>query len=81
MVDIFQNSPAERAELAIGDVILSLNGHFIAGIYTMKAEIQAMSPGSEVILEVIKKDSDGQIQKVKAVLEETPDPIPPGIHK
>jgi len=77
-MEVFQNSPAEKAELNVGDLILKVNGQTIAGILTMKEKIQALRPGTVVTLDVIKINLDHNVRKVNVKLDRVPERLPPG---
>ncbi|MCS7204759.1 MAG: PDZ domain-containing protein [Leptospiraceae bacterium] len=71
VVEVFPDSPASKAGLEIGDIILSANGYPIFGSYTLKENIFSRKPGTEVIIEVEKMN--GKRTKLRAVLEPMPE--------
>lgn len=62
-----KNSPAEKAELKVGDVIRKLNGEELKTRDELKAMLKEMSAGDELELDVIK---DGKDQKITLELGE-----------
>jgi S1-C subfamily serine protease len=63
-------SPAERAGLVYGDVIVALNNHRIASPTTLTALIQKQSPGAKVQIRWI--DSSGTSHTAQATLASGP---------
>ena len=78
IMEIFQDSPAEKAELNVGDIILAVDGKTVAGVMTMKEQIQSLKPGTVVTLSIIKKFDVDKISKIKVKLENIPKTLPPG---
>jgi len=78
VMEVFQDSPAEKAELNVGDIILSVDDRAVAGVMTMKEQIQSLKPGTVVTLSVIKKFDVDRISKIKVKLENIPAVLPPG---
>jgi serine protease Do/serine protease DegQ len=64
---VVPDSPAEKAGLKAGDVILSLDGRAVASSADLRNRIGLMSPGRKVELGVVRK---GRRLTVKAVLGE-----------
>lgn len=71
---VFPNSPAAKAGLKVGDVILSFNGKKVVGSKALVAYIQATYLGQPVGVEVWR---EGQRKMLKVVTEETPIAIQP----
>ncbi len=71
IAEVFPNSPAQKAGLEPGDLILTANGYPILGTYTLKEHIFSLKSGSEVILEVEKLNGKRII--TKAILEPLPE--------
>jgi Do/DeqQ family serine protease len=65
--DVTADSPADRAGLRQGDVILAVNGRGIADSNDLRNEIAGTRPGSTVDLQIVR---DGQKQTVRATLTE-----------
>jgi S1-C subfamily serine protease len=60
-------SPAERAGLQRGDVIVAINGEKISDPNALRNRIAATAPGTEVTLTIVR---DGKEQQVRAKLAE-----------
>lgn len=67
--DVSPNSPASRAGIARGDVIVSLNGQPVASSQELRLKIAMTKPGSVVKLGVIR---DGRPMDVSVTLGELP---------
>lgn len=65
--DIAVASPAERAGLQRGDVILAVDGHPVSDSNTLRNRIASTTPGNTVTLTLIR---DGREQTVSATLGE-----------
>ncbi|MDD2599840.1 MAG: DegQ family serine endoprotease [Kiritimatiellae bacterium] len=70
--DVSADSPAEKAELKQGDIILQLNGKPVKDIGEFRNEISSNPPGTKLKLSVFR---DGKEIKVEAQTEELPDDI------
>ena len=66
VADVTAGSPAEKAGLARGKVIRSLNGHKLDSSSRFRNDVSATSPGSDVTLEVLR---DGAPRAVVVRLE------------
>jgi len=66
VADVGDASPAEKAGLARGDVIRSMNGHKLDAASRFRNDVAATAPGTEVTLEVVR---DGVPRTVKVRLE------------
>jgi Do/DeqQ family serine protease len=64
---VTSGGPAERAGLKSGDVILQLNGKGVNDANTLRNEIAAAGPGTEVTLTLLR---DGKQQEVRVRLAE-----------
>jgi len=75
-----KNSPAAKAGLARGDVILSIDGRAVASAQELRYTIASKAPGAEVELELI---SDGKKRTVKvklgALSATSPSDLLPGV--
>lgn len=69
VVDVAANSPAHKAGIEPGDVLVELDGIPINGMEDLSREVQKKKIGEKVELTVIRGNAVG---KVKAVLEEPP---------
>jgi S1-C subfamily serine protease len=73
---VASGGPAEKAGLKNGDVILQLNGKDVNDANTLRNEIAAAGPGTEVTLTLLR---DGRQQQVRVRLGElTADAVRPG---
>ena len=73
---VTSGGPAEKAGLKTGDVILQLNGKDVNDANTLRNEIAAAGPGTEVTLTLLR---DGRQQQVRVRLAElTADAAPAG---
>ena len=67
---INENSPAEKAKLKRGDIILSINGEKMNSTGRLRNTIAAMGAGAEIDLEILR---DGMNKNVIVTLGELPD--------
>jgi serine protease Do len=67
--DDTSNSPASRANLKNGDILLEVNGHSIADANQLRLKIGMMEPNAQVNLKVLR---DGKTQNVAVQLGEFP---------
>ncbi|MCC6543603.1 MAG: DegQ family serine endoprotease [Nitrospirae bacterium] len=65
--NIQENSPAEKAELKIEDVILKMNGKVVDNSMELSTHIAGMSPGSSVTLGILR---DNRLMDVSVTLGE-----------
>lgn len=70
VAQVSPDSPAERAGLQPGDVILSFNGAEVEESPQLPAMVSALSPGTEVELEVLRDGKRKQIDLTIGTLEE-----------
>jgi serine protease Do len=64
-----ENSPAQRAGLRPGDVIVAVNGQQVAQVNELQRRIASLNPGDRVNLEVIR---GGDRQRLQVQLAEAP---------
>ena len=57
-----QNSPAERAGLRPGDVIVGVNGQQVAMVNELQRRIASLSPGDRVTLDVVRRGERERMQ-------------------
>ncbi len=67
--DVQPDSPAAKAGLKNGDVIVALNGEKIDDANRLTFGVGALAPGSKLALEIIR---DGKTQKINATATERP---------
>jgi serine protease Do len=67
--DVTSNSPASRANLKNGDILLEVNGQPIADANQLRLKIGMMEPNAQVNLKVLR---DGKTQNVAVQLGEFP---------
>lgn len=67
LVDVVPGSPAERAGLEPGDVILAVNGQQVSNAADVRNRIGLLRVGSEVVFDVLRS---GQPLQVRATIEE-----------
>jgi serine protease Do len=70
--DVFADSPAERAGIKRGDVILELNGKKVKDVVSLRNMVAQSKVGSEIKLKIIR---DGKSISLKAEVSELPDDI------
>jgi Do/DeqQ family serine protease len=68
VADVSPDSPASRAGIQTGDVILQVNGLPISDSNDLRNRVSSMAPGSKVDLDIQR---NGHAQKVTATLTET----------
>jgi S1-C subfamily serine protease len=66
VLDVDLGSPAARAGVTPGDVVLSINGEAVRNGAELRAAVARLGPGREVVLVV---ERSGQAQEIRALLE------------
>ncbi|MEX0681156.1 MAG: DegQ family serine endoprotease [Balneolales bacterium] len=69
IIDIVEDSPAERADLRTQDVIIRLNGRSIESSTEFRRSVAESAPGTEITLTIIR---DGEEMEVSVILDEFP---------
>ncbi len=69
IADVVKNSPAEKAGLKTGDVIMAFNGHRINGVDHLRNTVSSSRPDRRYDLKIIR---DGKEKILKIRLEEMP---------
>ncbi|MFQ5486901.1 MAG: DegQ family serine endoprotease [Gammaproteobacteria bacterium] len=64
---VLKDSPAERAGLRVGDVVMAVNGEPVKNSAQLRNRIGLLRVGTTVTLEIIR---DGRHKTIKAVIEE-----------
>jgi serine protease Do len=67
--DVSPNSPAQKAGLQKGDIIISMNGKPVNDSNDLRMTVSMMAPGSRVDLKVTR---DGAVRDIPVTLEEMP---------
>ena len=67
--NVMPNSPAEKADLKGGDVVLEVNGKKVQDVGALRNSIALMKPDSEVKLGILR---DGKRQEVKVKIAKRP---------
>ena len=70
IADVVKASPADKAGIKPGDVVVSLNGKPVVDANQLTRDVGAFPPGQSVRLDVVH---DGKSQKVEVKLTERPD--------
>jgi len=68
--EVLANTPAEKAGLEVGDVIVEVNGKPVKGVDEFRNLIASLKPGTEVVLSVYR---NGRRLTKRAVLAEFPE--------
>lgn len=69
---VSEESPADKAGLREGDVIVEFDGRTIRDSEDLQRAVRATGPGKEVVIGVVR---DGNRQSLKAVIEERPERV------
>lgn len=67
--DIVEDSPAEKAGIQRGDVIIEFDGKEVTDPSSLRNSVAGTPPGKKVILKIIR---DGKMQKVDVTIAELP---------
>lgn len=62
VLDVMPNSPAERAKLRPGDIILSFGGDVMDSVMELRTKIQRTKPGNEVPIKIWRQGSNLDLQ-------------------
>ena len=76
--EVYPETPAARAGLLPGDVLLSLNGRGIGSMEDMGAVLLNAKPGDVISFEVQRQDGSHYQGKLQAALRPTNYPNKPG---
>ncbi len=72
VAQVMKGSPADRAGLKVGDIIVALNGRKLESVRDLQLSIMRTKPGTEVILTIIR---EGKRKKIKVKVGELPEKI------
>jgi serine protease Do len=67
--DVVEESPAEKADLRRGDVIIEFDGKEVTDPSSLRNSVAGTPPGKKVSLKIMR---DGKIQKVDVIIAELP---------
>jgi serine protease Do len=73
VTDVQEGSPAEKAGIQVGDIIVAVDGRRVSNSQQVRAIISSKNPGTEVILEVWRPDvaaNTAATKDIKVVLAE-----------
>jgi len=71
--DVEPNSPAEKAGIKSGDVVVALDGNGISDAHSFDLMISEYSPGSQAVLKLLR---NGEAKTVTVALGELPNDVP-----
>ena len=69
IAEVADNSPAKKAGLKSGDIILKMNGHKVYDIGELRNKIALTLPGTKVTFDILR---EGKHKKVTVTIEEKP---------
>jgi serine protease Do len=72
--DIFPNSPAEKAGIKSGDVIIGFNGKDITDVHSFQLVVSECAPGSSAVVKLLR---NGSPETVTVMLTELPVEVAP----
>jgi serine protease Do len=72
--DIFPNSPAEKAGIKSGDVIIGFNGKDITDVHSFQLAVSECAPGSSAVVKLLR---NGSPETVTVMLTELPVEVAP----
>jgi serine protease Do len=61
VAEIMKDSPADKAGLKQGDVILKYNGQFVTNVATLRNAVSLMTPGSKLKLSIVRNRQPQEI--------------------
>jgi len=70
VADVVKDSPAARAGIETGDIILSFNGQDVDSMRKLPRLVAAIPPGTKVKMKVLRR---GKVKKLKVVIAELKD--------
>ena len=71
--DVIENSPAEKAGILRGDVIIEYNGKKVNEPYHLRNTVANTPPGETAELKIIR---NGKIETIKVIIDELPTEVP-----
>lgn len=76
--EVRPNTPAAKAGLKDGDVILELDGKTVKDSHSLRLQVSQTAPGTKLTLKVLR---DGEKKKIDVVLKEMPESLADGREK
>ncbi|MCH1430265.1 MAG: Do family serine endopeptidase [Chlamydiales bacterium] len=70
ITQVIEGTPADKAGLKQGDIILEYNGYKAESLASFRLDVSMMKPGSEVSLKV---DRDGEVKEFSVIIGTTPE--------
>lgn len=71
IAQVMPSSPAEKAGLKVGDVVIAIDGEKVSSVRDLQLRVMRTSPGKEITLTVIRNGKEENIKvKVEAMPEE-----------
>jgi len=72
VAQVMKGSPADRAGLKVGDIIVALNGRKLEDVRDLQLSIMKTKPGTEVTLTIIR---EGKKKEIKVKVGELPEKV------
>ncbi len=73
IAQIAPNSPADKAGLKVGDVIVSVDGERVSSVRDLQFKIMKTQPGEELTLDVVRGGKELQVKVKVGELSESPE--------
>ncbi|MGC8852797.1 MAG: DegQ family serine endoprotease [Hydrogenobacter sp.] len=72
IAQVMPSSPAEKAGLKVGDIVIAIDGEKVSSVRDLQLRVMRTPPGKEITLTVIRNGKEQNIKvKVEAMPEET----------